>query len=188
MLPATTCLRPAVSKTWAMRLVVVVLPLEPVTATMGPRQNQLATSISLTTGTPLARAVCTIPTVLGTPGLTTTSSAPESARSVWPPASNSTPEASSSSAASGARGPYSVRKTVGAAAREELRHGEAAARAADDGDAQAFDPLADRLDGGSGLGGGHHRTRKRKTVRMESSAVTIQKRITILLSWTPIAS
>ncbi len=46
MLPATTYGRPAVRNRWAMRLVVVVFPFEPVTATMGPRQNQLATSIS----------------------------------------------------------------------------------------------------------------------------------------------
>ena len=46
MLPATTWLRPATSRTCPMSVVVVVLPFEPVTATMGPGQNQDATSIS----------------------------------------------------------------------------------------------------------------------------------------------
>ena len=58
-----------------MRAGVVVLPLEPVTATMGPRQNQPATSISPTTGTPASIAETTTGDVLGTPGLSTIRSA-----------------------------------------------------------------------------------------------------------------
>ena len=54
-----------------MRLVVVVLPFDPVMAMIGTRQNHDATSISEKTWSPLRAACWTMLTVEGTPGLMT---------------------------------------------------------------------------------------------------------------------
>ena len=75
MLPATISSRPALRTMWATRFVVVVLPFEPVMATIVPGQSQLANSSSEKTGTPVLAAATSGAESSGTPGLTTRKSA-----------------------------------------------------------------------------------------------------------------
>ena len=56
---------------WPMSAVVVVLPLVPVTATMGASQRRYATSISEKTGTPVREIASTVGLLSGTPGEST---------------------------------------------------------------------------------------------------------------------
>ncbi len=86
-----------------MSEVVVVFPFEPVTPTSRPRRKRQASSISLQTGTPAARAATRAGWFAGTPGLGTTKSCAANA------ASAPSPEA-----------PPEIK---GAAERPQLRHG-----------------------------------------------------------------
>ena len=76
MLPPTLTLNPAVSSMRPVNAVVVDLPLVPVMAMTRPRSQRYASSISPITGTPLRRAARTAGCSGGTPGLSTTRSAP----------------------------------------------------------------------------------------------------------------
>ena len=58
MLPPRKTLRPAASIILAMRVVVVVLPSEPVTAMISQGQNAKKSSTSLVTIAPARRAAC----------------------------------------------------------------------------------------------------------------------------------
>ena len=58
MLPPSNTLRPAASIILAMRVVVVVLPSEPVTAMISQGQYSKNSSTSLVTITPAASAAC----------------------------------------------------------------------------------------------------------------------------------
>ncbi|MCK7508368.1 MAG: hypothetical protein MZV70_32835 [Desulfobacterales bacterium] len=69
----------------------VVLPLVPVTATMGSPMNRPASSISPITGMPSARAAASGGIVCGTPGLTTIRSAAVKDSVRWPPSSRRIP-------------------------------------------------------------------------------------------------
>ena len=69
--PATCTGNPAVSRIWPTSDVVVVLPFEPVMHTRRPRRNRHASSISLHTGTPIARAAASAGIIGDTPGLGT---------------------------------------------------------------------------------------------------------------------
>ena len=73
------------------RVVVVVLPLEPVMATMVLGRNREASSISPITGSPSARACTRGGESTGTPGLTTMRSCPRKVRSPCPPVSTAMP-------------------------------------------------------------------------------------------------
>ena len=75
MLPATSVLRPDARQISPVSVVVVVLPLVPVTAMIGPSRNMAPTSISLITGMPRRSASTMTGASPGTPGLTTTRSA-----------------------------------------------------------------------------------------------------------------
>ena len=90
------CRRPAVGKPPAATIspasvVVVVLPFEPVMATMFPGRNCDASSISPITGSPSARACTSGGESTGTPGLTTIRSCPRNVRSPCPPVSTAMP-------------------------------------------------------------------------------------------------
>ena len=67
----------------------VLLPLEPVTATMGPRASRENRSISPVTGTPAATASSSAGSRRSTPGLTTSSPAPSRLPARKPPSSTS---------------------------------------------------------------------------------------------------
>ena len=73
------------------RVVVVVLPFDPVMATIGPGRNCAASSISPITFSPSARACTSGGASTGTPGLTTIRSCPRKVRSPWPPVSTAIP-------------------------------------------------------------------------------------------------
>src|SRR5512145_2820617 len=94
--------------------VVVLLPLVPVMATTGtsPRKRQ-ASSTSPQTGTPVRRAAWIGAMESGTPGETTTRSAPEKSPSSWPPSTLriGSPASAASGSASSASGLRSVTVT-----------------------------------------------------------------------------
>ena len=131
----------------------------------------------------------------GTPGESTSQSASK-ARAVWPPNSDATPSLGERVRDAGLRAGGVGQEHVGAPAGQQARDGQPGAGAADDGDARA------RHGGAQGLGrrrsvgadgrklefGHRHRTRNRNSAVIDSSAVTIQNRITIFDSWTPSAS
>ncbi len=73
MLPAAIARRPEASSIAAVRLVTVVFPFVPVTATIGTRVRSPARSISLRTGTFAARAAVIAGCDVRTSGLGTTS-------------------------------------------------------------------------------------------------------------------
>src|SRR5262249_27753951 len=75
--------------------VVVVLPLVPVMAITSASIARQASSSSPMIGTPRARTRTRAGSVSGTPGLTTTSSAPSNAASGWPPVQTAQPSRSS---------------------------------------------------------------------------------------------
>ena len=115
MFPTHATLQPASSNNAAMRAVVVVLPLEPVTAiTRCPsvRAYRLANSISLMSSPPAALTRSTSGAVSGIPGLLMTgspaSAAPIIRASSCPLASHSTPAASNSAARSADTAPASL--------------------------------------------------------------------------------
>ena len=58
MLPPKNTRRPAASNILAIRVVVVVLPSEPVTATISQGQNSKKSSTSLVTSAPACLAAC----------------------------------------------------------------------------------------------------------------------------------
>src|SRR5579859_2284591 len=76
-------------------VVVVVLPFDPVMATIGPGKNCAASSISPITLSPSERACTSGGASTGTPGLTTIRSCPRKVRSPWPPVSTVMPLSSS---------------------------------------------------------------------------------------------
>src|SRR5450631_2402720 len=103
--------------------VVVVLPLAPVMAAIGPARNCAASSISPITGSPRLRACTSCGASTGTPGLTTIKSCPRKVRSPCPPVSTVMPcssrsRISSRSSASGlesdtvTRAPRDFRKSA----------------------------------------------------------------------------
>ena len=71
MFPPTSVLRPPEAMISPVSVVVVVLPLEPVMATIFPCRKRAVSSISPMTGMPRRRACCSAATSPGTPGLTT---------------------------------------------------------------------------------------------------------------------
>src|SRR5665213_1065147 len=83
-----------------MRLVVVVLPLVPVTAAQCRSFRAKASSISLITGTPAARAAWTKGKVPGTPGESTTRRQPFNSRSEGPEGASLYPNSAAPAAAS----------------------------------------------------------------------------------------
>ena len=109
--------------------VVVDLPFVPVTATTRPRSHRAASSISLMTGTPAARARATTGIRGETPGLSTIRSAASNVAWRWPPSSSATPRRRSAAtpAPSAAAGRASLtvtrapRRAASAAAARPLR-------------------------------------------------------------------
>ena len=85
---------------WPTSEVVVVLPFEPVMATKRPRRKRQASSISLHTGMPRARAAARPGSVGGTPGLGTIRSCARKVSLRWPPSSSVQPASRSFAAAS----------------------------------------------------------------------------------------
>lgn len=69
MLPPTWTVWPAARSSWAMMVVVVVLPSDPVTAMMGQGQTSKNTSISEVMVLPLARAASSSGTSGRRPGV-----------------------------------------------------------------------------------------------------------------------
>src|SRR5262249_25473974 len=92
-LPPVKVRRPARSKARPTRVVVVLLPLVPVTARIGHPSRRQATSISLQTVTPRSRAAVSSRALEGTPGLGTTRSIPASSGSPSSPRRSSTAQA-----------------------------------------------------------------------------------------------
>ncbi len=95
---------------WWQRVAVVVLPLLPVTATMGAAVYSVAQSTSPINGTPAAFTAFTTGVVCLIPGLLITPSAARMRSRVWPPSSYSTPHCSSSALSEALKLPYSLRK------------------------------------------------------------------------------
>src|SRR6266481_521597 len=91
MLPPTSVLIPPALRISPASVVVVVFPLEPVIATIGPGRCRAASSISPMTGSPAPRACTSGGASTGTPGLTTIRSWPRNVRSPWPPVSTVMP-------------------------------------------------------------------------------------------------
>ena len=75
-LPATSTSTPPARSISPISSVVVVLPLVPVTPTIGLGSMRDASSTSLHTATPCSRAAATVGSEPGTPGLLTTALAP----------------------------------------------------------------------------------------------------------------
>ncbi len=101
-LPPTKVAKPAALKISPMSVVTVLLPLVPVIATMGARVYQLASSSSLTTGTPRASAASTTRRG-GTPGDTTIRSAFAKVSGLCAPRSKLTPACASAMSFSSSR-------------------------------------------------------------------------------------
>ena len=131
----------ASSKILPVSAVVVVFPFVPVMATIGPGQNQLATSSSLTTCIPRATASFTSGTVDGTPGLSTSTSA-SAALAVCPPNSAGTPMRASSSGSDPSRAASTLLAQKHLRAR---RLQEAGCSNAASGTAENTEPLARNL-------------------------------------------
>src|SRR5215831_1191216 len=91
MLPARTVENSAVRRMWWVHAVVVVLPFEPVIPISWPRKKRSASSISLQSGKPSARAFSSSGTSVGTPGLAMTSSCPLRTLAAPLPSSSRTP-------------------------------------------------------------------------------------------------
>src|ERR1700730_3888892 len=85
MLPAATASRPPACSSAASRVVVLVFPLVPVTASTGTRANRQASSISLQTGMPRRMPAAITGLAGGTPGGTHPASAPAAAPPRPPP-------------------------------------------------------------------------------------------------------
>ena len=81
MLPAVVDGKPAALSRCAIRAVVVVFPLVPVMAMRSASMTRQPSSSSPMMGTPRARATSRAGSSRGTPGLTTTNSAPANAAS-----------------------------------------------------------------------------------------------------------
>src|SRR5215475_9062991 len=91
MLPPTATGRPPAARISPASVVVVVLPFDPVMATIGPERFWAASSISPITDSPRERACTSGAASTGTPGLTTIRSCPRNVRSPWPPVSTAMP-------------------------------------------------------------------------------------------------
>src|SRR5215831_6333178 len=91
MLPPTSAANPAAVMISPTSVVVVVLPFDPVMATIGPVRNRAASSISPMTVSPRVRACTSGGASTGTPGLTTIRSCPRKVRSPCPPVSTVMP-------------------------------------------------------------------------------------------------
>ena len=90
-LPATTTSLPAARTISPIRVVVVVLPLVPLTPVMrGLGHSRKKSVISMYMGTPCESATCRQGWVRGTPGLRTTKSAPAKSASRCSPKTNCT--------------------------------------------------------------------------------------------------
>ena len=94
MLPPTSVGMPAFSRISPSSEVVVVLPLEPVTARILPLRKRAASSSSPMTGRPKLRACTSSGVSSGTPGLTTMRSWRRNVSRPWPPASTLMPSSS----------------------------------------------------------------------------------------------
>ncbi len=126
--PTSTCI-PAASNIRPINVVVVDLPLVPVTATMRPRSQRDASSSSPITGMSAARAAATSGCAGETPGLSTIKSAPRSVSARWPPSSSCTPASRSLMSCCGLeRGPQIRENHVRASRREQFRGRDPAAR------------------------------------------------------------
>src|SRR5215470_2597086 len=91
MLPPTATGRPPAARISPASVVVVVLPFDPVMATIGPERFWAASSISPITDSPKERACTSGAASTGTPGLTTIRSCPRKVRSPCPPVSTVMP-------------------------------------------------------------------------------------------------
>src|SRR5262245_29207369 len=113
MLPPTSTGRSCARKSSPVSAVVVVLPLVPVIAMTSASIARQASSSSPTIAIPRARTRESAGIVSGTPGLTTTSSAPSNAASGCPPVHSRPPSRSSARASSdsAARSPASDART-----------------------------------------------------------------------------
>src|SRR5262249_28112494 len=113
MLPPTSTARSCARKSSPVSAVGGVLPLVPVIAMTSASIARQASSSSPTIGIPRARIRASAGIVSGTPGLTTTSSAPSKAASGCPPVHSRPPSRSSerASADSAARSPASDART-----------------------------------------------------------------------------
>ncbi len=112
MLPPTSAGNPAAAMISPTSVVVVVLPFDPVMATMEPGRNCAASSISPMTTSPRARACANFGASTGTPGLTTMRSWPRKVRSPWPPVSTVIPWSSSTGISLRSSSPLLVSETV----------------------------------------------------------------------------
>jgi len=97
MFPPKKVVTPAASYILATRVVVVVLPALPVIPDIGAWQSRKKSPISLSIGTPLARAFSRSGRSLGTPGANTTRSWLSSPSRYFSPRETSTPRPLSSS-------------------------------------------------------------------------------------------
>ena len=95
-----------------VRVVVVVLPFDPVMATIGPGRNCAASSISPMTVSPKRRACTSGGASTGTPGLTTIRSWPRNVRSPCPPVSTVMPWSSRTGISLRSSSPLFVSETV----------------------------------------------------------------------------
>jgi hypothetical protein len=103
MLPPTRTGRACPRRISPVSAVVVVLPFVPVIAMTSLSIARHASSSSPIIGTPRARGPASPGSSSGTPGLTTTRSAPSKASAGWPPVQRRTPGSSASTPTSGAR-------------------------------------------------------------------------------------
>ena len=136
--PGRCCRRPARVKPPAssirpVSVVVVDFPFVPVMATMRPRSQRDASSSSPMTGTPARRAASTAGRSDGTPGLSTTRSAPVNVDAWCPPSSSATPAVRRRSSSVDLLADVGQRH-AGAAAHQQLRRGHTASGRADDDD------------------------------------------------------
>src|ERR1700678_3012043 len=93
--PPTSVGRPASLKILPTSVVVVVLPFDPVIATIFPCRNRLASSTSPIMGIPNALVCCTSGVSVGTPGDTTIKSCRRNVSNPCPPDSTMIPASSS---------------------------------------------------------------------------------------------
>ena len=126
---------PGPRKSSPVSAVVVVLPFVPVIAMTSASIARQASSSSPTMGTPRARTRTRAGSVSGTPGLTTTSSAPANASSGWPPVQSAQPSRSSPQrlrgergAVGGVGGEHGAARRAGSAARRRRRSSRARRR------------------------------------------------------------
>ena len=130
MLPATSTGRGSWARSAPVSAVVVVLPFVPVMAMVSASSARHASSISPMMGIPTARAGASCGDSSGTPGLTTTSSAPATPTPAPSPAASRTPRRGSARASrSATRAAWRRWRNAGACGMEQPRRRCRCARA-----------------------------------------------------------